>query len=429
MKIAYIAAGAGGMYCGSCIHDNTLAAALQRAGHDVALIPTYTPIRTDETSVSLERVFFGGAGVYLRAKYPFFKHAPGFIDHFLSSSFVMNWLSKQRSVTNARDLGKLTISILKGEQGEQQKELQNLIDWLKCDYQPDIVHITNSMLSSFAREIKQQLRVPVICSLQGEDLFLEDLVEPYKSRAKALLKERVSDVDSFVATSRYYADFMAKYLGAPAEQINVVHLGLHLQGHGNGALPYKKKSFVIGYLARVCPEKGLHILVEAFYKLRQSLHSKIQLKVAGYLSKKDEPYFAQIQKRVAEWGLDEDFEYIGEVDRLSKIVFMNSLDVFSVPTVYKESKGLSVLEAMANGVPVVQPDHGLFTEIVETTQGGILVKPESPAALAEGIRTLYEERSLREKLGKQGKLAVHERFSDNVTAAAMLHVYKNALGA
>ena len=60
MKIAIITAGGAGMYCGSCMQDNSLALALLSLGQDVQLLPTYTPIRTDESDVSLDRVFFGG---------------------------------------------------------------------------------------------------------------------------------------------------------------------------------------------------------------------------------------------------------------------------------------------------------------------------------------------------------------------------------
>ena len=80
MKIAYIAAGAAGMYCGTCIHDNTLVAIIQKKGHDIALIPTYTPLRTDEENVSLNRVFYGGVNVYLQQKLALFAYSAALPD-------------------------------------------------------------------------------------------------------------------------------------------------------------------------------------------------------------------------------------------------------------------------------------------------------------------------------------------------------------
>ena len=73
LRVAYITAGAAGMYCGSCLHDNTLAGALLRMGHDVSLIPTYTPIRTDGTDFSIDRVFYGAINVYLAQKASLFR--------------------------------------------------------------------------------------------------------------------------------------------------------------------------------------------------------------------------------------------------------------------------------------------------------------------------------------------------------------------
>lgn len=426
MRIAYIAAGAGGMYCGSCIHDNTLAAALIRKGHEVALIPTYTPIRTDETSVSGKKIFYGGINVYLEEKLALFRRTPWVVDKLLNNPRLLNWASRFSASTNAKDLGSLTVSVLQGEHGHQRKELAKLIHWLKNDYKPEIVQLTNSMFVGMASEIKKELGVPVLCAMQGEDIFLKDLIEPYKTQAFQQLRSRAQDIDGFVVMSEYYADFMAEYIHAPREKIHVVKLGLNLRGHGEApARTADHNPFVIGYLARICPEKGLHILIDAVARLvRMVGPTALKLKVAGYLGERDRRYFDEIKSTVKSTGLQEIFEYVGEVDRQQKIDFINSLDVFSVPTTYKEPKGLSILEALANGVPVVQPRHGAFPEIIEATGGGLLVDPNSPQALAEGIRTLMDNSEQRRSLGQRGKEAVHKNFSDDVMAEATEQVYK-----
>ena len=425
MKIAYIAAGAAGMYCGTCIHDNTLAAALQRKGHDVALIPTYTPIRTDETDVSIDRIFYGGINVYLQQKSSLFRHTPWLLDRLFDSPSLLNGLTRLSGSTSAQDLGALTVSVLQGEEGQQKKELAKLVSWLKHSYQPDLVQLTNSMFVGFAREMKNALRVPILCALQGEDIFLEDLIEPYKSQALKLLRTRASDVDGYIAPCRYYADFMAEYLDIPPNKIDVVHLGLNLSEHGTSQKDLPNTPFVIGYLARICPEKGLHLLVDAFYRLANQVgEDNIQLKIAGYLGKKDEPYLEQLIKQIDAWGLSNAVDYWGEVDRHQKIDFLNSLHVLSVPTTYKESKGLFILEALANGVPVVQPRHGSFPELVAATGGGILVEAGSPDAIAGGVSQLMSDRDYWEQLGQQGKEAVHHGFSDDMMAETTLGVYR-----
>ena len=233
MKVAYITAGAAGMYCGTCIHDNMVATVLKKQGHNVSLIPTYTPTRTDEANVSLNRVFFGGINVYLQQKLSFFRHTPWTLDKLLDNPTLLNGLARFSSSTAAQDLGQLTVSMLSAEQGHQSKELAKLVKWLTEEDKPDIVYLTNSMLVGFTREIKKALDVPVICALQGEDIFLQDLIEPYRSEALILLRERAMDPDGFVAPCDYYARFMAEtYLDVPIDKIDVVPLGLNMDGHG-----------------------------------------------------------------------------------------------------------------------------------------------------------------------------------------------------
>lgn len=426
MKVAYITAGAAGMYCGTCIHDNTIASALKNQGHNVALIPTYTPTRTDEENVSLDRIFYGGINVYLQQKHSFFRHTPWTFDRLLDNPSLLNSLARFSASTDARDLGMLTVSMLSGENGYQRKELDKLVKWLQEENRPDIVYLTNSMLVGFAKEIKAALNVPVICALQGEDIFLRDLIDPFKTEALTLLAERAKDADGFVASNNYYAKFMAdEYLDVSVDKIHVVPLGLNLEGHGSIDERSGPPPFIIGYLARICPEKGLHNLVSAFYTLTKEFGvDNIELHVAGYLGKKDEPYFEELVNQIHSWNLQDSFLHFGEVTRSQKIEFFNRLHVFSVPTVYRESKGLSILEALANGVPVVQPQHGSFPELVKATEGGILVEPESAEAIAEGIFQLFRDPSKRKQLGANGMRNVHQNFSHEITAQQLMDVFE-----
>ena len=428
MRIAYISAGAAGMYCGACLHDNTLAAALLRKGHQVALIPTYTPIRTDEVDVSLPQVFYGGINVYLQQKSALFRKTPWFLDRILDHPGLLNMLSRLSSSTDASDLGALTISILHGEEGNQRKELEKLVTWLKAQFAPQLVQLTNSMLAGLARELKRELGVPVLSALQGEDIFLEGLTEPHRSEILELLRERCRDVDGFIATSRYYADFMSGYLDISREKIHVVNLGIKLEGFGQVDHAAGKVPFVIGYLARVCPEKGLHLLADALHRIAGKVgREKVFLKAAGYLGKRDRPYLERILAQLESWKLLDRFEYLGEIDRRQKLDFLKSIDVLSVPTTYHEPKGLYVLEALASGVPVVEPAHGAFPEVLEATGGGILVDPESPGALAEGILRLLNDAGLRSKLGTHGREQVNRCYNDDVMADATLSVYSQYL--
>ncbi|MCX6897336.1 MAG: glycosyltransferase family 4 protein [Verrucomicrobia bacterium] len=431
MKIAYIAAGAAGMYCGACIHDNTLAAALVQLGHDVPLIPTYTPTRTDEANVSLPRVFFGGINVFLQQKFALFRHTPWWLDRVFDSPALLRLASRLASRTNPAELGALTVSMLRGEEGNQRKELRKLIAWLKEEVRPQIVCLTNALLVGMAREIKRELQVPIVCGLPGEDIFLDGLPEPSQSEARTLLREQCRDVDGFIAMSRYYGDFMADYLGVPRERIHVVRPGLNFEGFGemrSAECGVRNEPIVIGYFARIAPEKGLHLLGEAYRLLRQIPGvGPTRLRAGGYLGEAGRAYLKKIQHDMAAWGLAEQFEYVGELDRAGKIEFLRSLDVFSMPTTYREPKGLPVLEALACGTPFVQPEHGVFPEFAQATGGGVLVKPNDPQALAEGLARLAEDSKLREELGRRGREAVHRNFGDARMAEQTLEVFRRFL--
>jgi glycosyltransferase involved in cell wall biosynthesis len=428
MRIAYITAGAAGMYCGSCMHDNTLAAALRAAGHDALLIPTYTPIRTDEEDVSQKRVFFGGINVYLQQKSSFFRHTPWTLDRLLDARWLLRWVSRFAVKTEASQLGELTLSMLKGEAGNQRKEVDKLVAWLAEEVRPDIVHLTNVILSGMVPELKRRLGVPILGELQGDDIFLEALPEPFRGQALALIHEHCMQMNGFVATCGYYADFMAGYLGLPRERIDVVYPGLNLAGHGGARVERNGPPFTIGYFARICPEKGLHVLVEAFRILRQTPGAPpCRLRISGWLGPQYRPYLDELQKQLRSRGLADSFEYVESPDHASKVRFLQSLDVLSVPTTYREPKGLYVLEALANGVPVVQPRHGSFPELIEATGGGLLVAPGDPADLARGLRQMLDDAEGRRRMGAAGQQAVAERFGAETMARQTVEVYRKYL--
>lgn len=429
MRVAYVTAGAAGMYCGSCLHDNTLAAAMQKLGHDVVLIPTYTPIRTDEQDVSIDRVFYGALNVYLGTKFGIFRHMPDWLHRLLDRPALLHWIAKLSggSASNAHDLGALALGVLQGEDGPAAGELDRLVDWLRNGHRTDLVHLTNAMFLGLAAPLRRELGVPVVCSLQGEDLFLESLTEPWKEQVLEELGARARDVDAFIATSDYYADFMAGYLRVPREKIHVVRLGVTLDGHETAR---GSDGYWVGYLARQAPEKGLHLLVDAFRLLAERAGAdNVGLRVAGYTSPGDRAYVKEQQSRLDGWGLSHRVRWHGEVDRRGKLRLLDEVDVFSVPTIYRESKGLPVLEALASGVPVVQPRHGSFPEILRLTEGGVLVPPGDASALADALWQLREDPARRRELGRRGREVVHRTLSDGRMAEETARVFDRVVAA
>lgn len=425
MKIVYLASGAAGMYCGMCLHDNTLARAMLAAGEDVLLTPTYTPLRTDEPDVSkLPPMMFGGINVYLQQKSALFRHTPWFIDKLLDNPALIKLAVKFAPSVDASKLGPMTVSMLEGENGNIRKELKKLTTWLKHE-QPDIVHLSSSLLLGMAAEIRRAVRAPIVCSLSGEDIFLEKLIPPYYEQARQLLRDRAGDVDAFTALNGYFADFMTQYMDLDRTKVHVIPHGLNMAGHGLRGPRAAGEPFTIGYFAHVCPEKGLHLLAEAFRILCEHRDlPPVRLVAAGYLGKEDRAYLDTITQQMHSWGLGERFQYLGEPDRDEKIRILQSFDVMSVPAVYRESKGLSILEALANGVPVVQPHHGSYPEMVNDTQGGVLCAPENPHDLADKLERFVRNPELADEYGRRGHAAIRERYTDTRMAADTIALYR-----
>jgi glycosyltransferase involved in cell wall biosynthesis len=425
MKILAFTAGAGPMYCGSCIRDNALAAELKSQGHDLTLIPLYTPTLTDEPNVSEQKVFCGGVSVYLEQHSALFRKTPWLLDRLWDSPWAIRLASRRSIAVNPRLLGELTVSMLRGEEGFQHKEIRKLTSWLRSQAPPDIVTLPNSLLIGLARPIREAVGRPLCCTLQGEDLYVSQLPEPYRTRSLDLIRSSVGHVDGFAAVSEYHAEFMGSYLGIPVDKIHVVPLGVNVQGYSPD-LRFRSNCFTVGYFARIAPEKGLHVLAEAYTRLRRETEfSGATLEVAGYLAPEHREYLRGIERKMKDAGLEHEFCYRGALDRLRKIDFLRNLDVLSVPCTYDEPKGIFLLEAMANGVPVVQPRRGAFPEILQKTGGGILVEPDDTASLAQGILSLWKDPKLVQELGHRGAQGVREHYSASRMAARALEVYSS----
>jgi glycosyltransferase involved in cell wall biosynthesis len=425
MNILSITAGAADMFCGSCLRDNALAAELMRRGHQVTLLPVYTPTLTDEPNMSAgKRVFFGGISVYLQQHLALFRHTPWLLDRLWDAPAVIRKFASGSIQVDPRMLGALTVSTLRGESGYQRKEVEKLTHWLAGEPRPDVVNLPNSMLIALAAPIRRVLQRPLVVTLQGDDLFLEGLTEPFKSESLALIRQQVKDVDLFVSISEYYTAYMADYLQIPREKMRTVPLGINAQDFDVRA-PLARRPFTIGYFARVAPEKGLHNLAEAYRILRQERGlPPSRLAAAGYIGADHQSYLEGIQRNLTSWGLGDEFRYAGTVDREGKNRFLHSIDVLSVPSGYHEPKGLYLLEAMASGVPVVQPNHGAFPEILRKTGGGVLSASERPADVADGIMEIWRDPARAAELGALGAEGVQRHYTLAQMADAMQQVYR-----
>ena len=400
--------------------------ALRDLGHDALMAPLYLPLTLDEPDQSASTpIFYGGINVYLDQKTRLFRAAPAWLRRGLASRGILQWAAGRAAKTRSSEVGDLALSMLRGEEGRQRQDLDELLAWLKTQVQPDVVFLSNALLLGLARRLKSELGATIACLLAGEDTFLDALSEPHRGESWKTAAERAADVDVFLAPSQYYADLMQSRLSLSPGQMSVLTLGINLEGYPQASVPGGRQlcAPTLGFFARMCREKGLDTLVEAYLLLRRKGRVPgLKLRVGGSCGPADEPLVESLRFRLREAGLADEVEFCPNLDRAQKVAFLQSLTVFSVPANYGEAFGLYLLEALAAGVPVVQPPGGAFPEVLAATGGGVLSSANTPVALAEAIEGLLLDPERAQALGERGRRAVTNEFSSRRMAERTLAI-------
>jgi glycosyltransferase involved in cell wall biosynthesis len=417
------------MYCGNCLRDNALVRELRKMGHDTLMVPLYLPLTLDEADESAGTpTFFGGISVFLEQHSALFRHAPGWLHKMLRSPALLKWAAGKTAKTRPEEVADLTVSMLRGEEGHQARELEELVTWLWSQPRPDAICLSNVLLLGMARRLAGALQAPVFCTFQGEDAFLDALPPANRERCWALLSERARDVTRFVAPSRYFADVMARRLFLNPDRVQVIHNGIDLDGYPPARQALPEGPPAVGFFARMCPEKGLDTVVEAYRILRQRNRvGNARLRIGGSCGPADEKFVAKQKAKLEAAGLLGETEFLPNLSRGDKIRFLESLSVFSVPARSGEAFGLYILEAWAAGVPVVQPRAAAFPELVEGAGAGLLFTPEDPRDLALKWEELLLNRERARQMGQRGRDAAETRFNTRAMAEGMLDVFRGVV--
>ena len=414
MRIVHIAAGAGAMYCGACARDMNLFRGLLALGHDVQVLPLYTPLRDDAALAPAGGpLFLGGINAYLQQLSPLFAHLPRWLGRALDRPELLSWVAKFAIQTNPTRLGPMTLSVLQGRDGKQRAELDRLLEYLRDDAKPQILSITNSLLSGVAPSVKEAMEIPIVCSLQGEDSFIDGLSGGYRHRVIEQIRANASAIDLFLSTSAAQADVMASLLDIPRDRIAVTRAGIDAASY-TSTLPRPREPFTIGYLSVITPAKGLDLLVDAVARLQRDSSFPMRLRIAGRVL--HPRYWRTLNETITRAGLRDAVDYLDEVDLLDKITFLQQCSVLVCPTRIAEARGMVALEAQAAGVPVIVPNTGIFPEMLARTGGGLLVPAENPAALATALQHLADDPELADTLGKRGASGVQEHYNQRVCA-------------
>jgi glycosyltransferase involved in cell wall biosynthesis len=427
MNIIQIIPGSGGsFYCGNCMRDSKYVEALRKQGHQVTKIPMYLPLFSDEHDLKDVPVFYGAVSIYLKQLFPFLRKAPKWFDRLLNSGPVLKLASNMAGSTNAKGLEEMTVSMLLGEDGKQKEELEHLIVWMEKYSKPDVVHISNALLLGLAHRIKERLKVPVVCSLQDEDVWVDAMMDGYREKVWKLMSEKSVDVDGFIAVSDYFKNRMLQQMDLPAEKVFSLHLGVDPKDYEY--IPAKEKSKNIGYLSRMCHENGFDILVDAFILLKKKKgFEDVKLNVTGGSTGDDTKYIKSLRKKLSQEKLEGEVEFHEIFEGPGRREFFKKISVLSVPVRNGEAFGMYLLEAMASGIPVVQPALGAFPEIISISEGGMVYQPNTPEKLCESLAELLSDSQRLNELCTNARKGVGTKFDIYDHAKAIVAIYEKTL--
>jgi glycosyltransferase involved in cell wall biosynthesis len=424
MQIVQIIPGSGGsFYCGNCLRDSKYVAALRSLRQDVVKVPMYLPLFADEHDLGKIPVFYGAINIYLKQLWPSLQKAPAWLDRLLNSKPALKLASRMAGSTRAAGLEEMTVSMLLGEDGQQKNELDQLVDWIDQHCQPDVVHLSNALLLGLAHRIKEKLQVPVFCSLQDEDTWIDPMHQETREQVWALMSRKAACVDAFIAVSDHYAALMQNRMKLPEDKLHRLHLGVeptdyHFQ-------PASQKPRNIGFLSRMCHKNGLDILVDAFIALKKDPQARaVKLIITGGHTRDDVAFVKAQKRKLKEAGLWHETDFHPDFAGEGRKRFLEKVALLSVPVRNGEAFGLYLLESLASGIPVVQPELGAFPEIIAASGGGITYRPNHPEHLAAALKELLFDPDRLHRLSDTGKQGVETHFHIREQASKMCGLYE-----
>ena len=425
MKITYLVPGSGGtFYCENCLRDWNFTEALKETEHDVTVIPMYLPLSVDHFNADTP-IFFGAVNLYLKQMIPVFKRIPKFIKRFFDSERMLKMAAKRSGSTNPVGLEHMTISMLKGEEGNQADDLELLVNWLRDHEKPDIIHLSNALLSGLAERLKKELDCTVICSLQDEDEWIDEMREPYRSESWKLIEKNAEYIDAFISVSHYYAGLIKDRVNIPEEKIQVVHNSI-----SDDTLRDKKtpENHTIGYMSKINSAFGADILFDAFMILKKEEQFKnLKLKYTGGYTDDHKKILKPIKRKIKKHKLDNDVEFFDDLSTAGKNQFLDSISLFCVPSRRKEAFGIQLLEAFAAQVPAVMPNYGAYPEILNGSNAGILYEPNNAQNLADTIRDILTDEKKYKQLKENCHKTITETFNNKTQLENILKIYEESI--
>ncbi len=430
MKIAYLVTGSGdSFYCGNCHRDRLYASSLNELGdNEITAVPLYLPPLGEDFGDEFENpVFFGAVSMFLRERVKMFEHLPSFMDKIFDAPPLLRFAAKKAGATRTEGFEETTLNMIRGDDQSRIKEISRLSKHLSENGKPDIIHLSNALIMGLAKQLKEVLGSKIICSLQNEDDWIDEMIEPYRSQAWKLIGKESVNIDKFISPSKYFKDLVVEKTGIKPEQIEVIPSGL--EENAFQSLTKKGETPAIGFYSRLSYPNGLDKLVDAFISImKKGEIPEMQLHICGGYTTDNKPFLKEQLHKIKNNGLDHLVKLYSAFHGKQKEEFFSSIDIMSVPVRKPDASGLYILTANSAGVPVVQPATGAFPEIIEMSGGGITYSPDTVDQLAISITDLIKDKEKLLSLGKNGRERVHELLSTRKMAEGILNVYNNTTG-
>lgn len=416
MRILYLVGGKNAYWGEATARDVAFVQGLAKGGHEVAAVSlSGSPQVEDADDAALFHPLGQGK---LQAMFPRLTRIP---------STLTGLIKKPRPVVNMTSFaidghvdraGPQAVNRLAGRDAQLRRDFARLIEYLKVNqFQPDVIILSNVMLSGLAEPLRGALGSRIVCLSQGSDRVIENLAEPYRSDARKLARKNARLMAMIVATSRFFAIRATEFLAVPPSRVKVVPPGVDLARLVNHA-PRVREPFVIGFFAPISNRTGLDILVDSVDSLVRDTEVDPQLWIAGPVE--DSRYWQRILRRLDANALKNRYRVLGPLDLKGRREFFPKLSVFAVSSREPESKGVIILEAMAMGIPVIGPSCGIIPEIFQYANGGLLVSSESPVWMyAQAFELLATIPETADQMGKTAAEGVARHFSVERSSAQL----------
>lgn len=421
MKILFIIPGSGdSFYCGNCFRDNLQASALRKAGQDVAIMPLYLPLK--HTSFQADTpLFFPATTYYIAQKFFRKRKMPKWLASFIGSGTLLNMASSLSGTTSAEGMEGMTLSMITGDDPAFVDQVNRLIHWINTQEKPDIIHLSSTLLTGIAKALRQETNIPIVCSVQDEEVWIDSLNQKDAAMAWQGIAENIRFIDHFITTSLFYKEVVSKRIPQITGITDVIYPGVNRNKYISVAYP---ENPVIGFFYRMNEENGLDILAKAFVELKKrNTIPRLRLKIGGGYSGKDKPFLKKIQKILAAYSEDIEINHSYSLEEHAR--FYSTITVLSVPITFEEGVGLYLCEAFAAGRPAVEPATGSFPEIVG--EAGLIYAPNDSDTLADALEKLLSDKEYYKQTVEKAVELSTTRYNEEVLAQKLLILYKQVI--